>query len=345
MLPREGLIVSRRMAAPVALPPGLSRVGRVVQTSAAATARRTPVAGAPRGRYAAPGGYHRLTAREMPSTGGQSTFTAIVGMIPSPAGGRHWIRLGKGGGINLYGFVDNNSISYCDLLGLDTYILIYQSFGPMPFWKDSVKRSILARGSSIVYLTPFSCYDEGDKIVEIPVSSASDLEKINNERDVVYVGIFGHGRWNVIFFKSISGPDVAIADTSSYVPESKPHMISTEAFTSRIHWKPCSSCCDDGLAIDLYACNTTAKDPAGKLPSIGEQIKTQVNGIQEGWGSIPGGDSIFVGGIAEGMSNFIPDKWGMLPGCFVIPSPESRMPGVAPRNHYNKTCPNLNAFP
>ncbi len=254
--------------------------------------------------------------------------------------------IGEKGGVNLYSFVDNNGISYCDLLGLDTYILIYQNFGPMPFWKNSVKRSIVGRSESILYGTPFSCYKEGDKIVEIPVSSASDLEKIDNEKDVVYVGIFGHARWDVIFFHTITGPDVAIADTSTYKPDApNTNMISTEAFTSRIHWKPCDSCCDDGRAIDLYACRTMSKDPHGDLPSIGEQIRRQVNGIPEGWDSVPGGDPIFVGGIDEGMSNWIPDVGGMLPACLVVPFPESRMPGVAPRNPNNRTCVDLNAFP
>ena len=173
------------------------------------------------------------------------------------------------GGINLYGFVDNDGVNEWDVLGLKQYVLIYDGSDDMFVeWKDSVKDKIKNKDAVSMYRNFLNGeYDpKCDEIIEIDGSKHSDpWSEAATLDDVYYIGSFGHGNRNTIWYNKNSNHDSSNVYINSIpkIKNSKSNYNLVNAIS--IEMNP------DGY-VELYHCNTAAGEGSSSGLSIRQNL-------------------------------------------------------------------------
>lgn len=218
--------------------------------------------------------------------------------------------IGEDGGVNLYGFVGNNGVMAVDRFGLEAYVLLYaahdaKNTGMFESWAKTIEVNIRNRKKTD-FDTDFRCFDsQSDTIHLIKVESLDDLERLRAIRDVRYVGSFGDGRDDTFWYLNSKGGSSAVAADGATMKSKSSASINLKEFTSMINWADaCKSCCDAGLAFELYHCETNVGGD-----SIRDQLDDALNHRNldsDGFGPIPNPQrDVFVGGFSAGVSNGI----------------------------------------
>jgi len=239
------------------------------------------------------------------------------------------------GGFNLYGFVGNDGVTSVDHLGLEAYVLIYAArdsdkTGMFKLWAESIAADIKAHHSSL-FNTEFKCFDSNTDTIEyIEVNSKIDLERLKNIKEVRYVASFGDGRKDSFWYLSNTSGSTAVAEIGTAMKDQSSQLLDIKEFAELINWADtCKSCCDAGLAFELYHCSTDsgADSVRGKL----DKYLNHRYCDSEGFAPIPNpSNDIFVGGFSSGVSNGLPGFRG-----WPRPVKESK---VRPSNPNNPNC-------
>jgi RHS repeat-associated protein len=133
------------------------------------------------------------------------------------------------GGVNLYGFINNQPTHSWDYLGLDNYVLLYDTADPMfKNWVDAVKKKI--ENGDNTYFDDDVNYDPDEDTIQCIPMGEKTIETLLKIEDIRYFASFGHGSSGKIWWSYPDGKG-GNSTIATGIPGFRLNDIDTPTFT------------------------------------------------------------------------------------------------------------------